>query len=502
MSNAAPLVAVPPPVPSKLDDFSDKLSPMLVKELRQGLRARAFVAVFLGLQIVLVMMLLISIGFSEPAQAGQKASDVIFSIFTLAVLIIQPLRGVGAVHQEIKGQTIDLMVLTRLSAWRIILGKWISIVSQSTLLLIAITPYLILRYFFGGMELFAELTFLLLIFLASAALTAIIIGVSAIPSAFMRVLLTVGIIFLMIYSTMGGVIISGFRGSPFGLSTMLSFDDPRKIWALIAWLIGVAYATWLSLALGASMIAPMAENHSTTRRLIALGMMLLIGVIAAAADIEQTVVAVMLLCCCTPIIAISLAEPLQLLPPICRPFLRFGIFGRIAGRFLYPGWPAGVFFTALLIAIGSLVVNLQPNVASGMDPGFLIFLSATVGSLLMPALIIQLLSKKFRISFSGYVLVFVILTCITIMLSLIAGGTENDSFLWWFLWIPSAQIPLWQWVDWHTVGFGRTAELDPLLYFSLSISALYLLLMIFCAVRKFSLIRAVEKDAEKPATTP
>ena len=41
-----------------LTDFPDRLSPMLVKELRQGLRTRSFVAVFMSLQAILAVVLL------------------------------------------------------------------------------------------------------------------------------------------------------------------------------------------------------------------------------------------------------------------------------------------------------------------------------------------------------------------------------------------------------------------------------------------------------------
>jgi len=163
-----------------LDEFSDRLSPMLVKELRQGLRARTFVILFLAIQALLGVVLLSAVGAAAPERAGQTVSSVIFFFFSMAVLIVQPLRGVGALHQEIKGNTIDLMVLTRLGAWRIVLGKWIAIVSQSALLLAAIAPYLILRYFFGRMNLFAELLLLALVFLGSAAFTAITVGLSAV----------------------------------------------------------------------------------------------------------------------------------------------------------------------------------------------------------------------------------------------------------------------------------------------------------------------------------
>jgi ABC-type transport system involved in multi-copper enzyme maturation permease subunit len=128
-----------------LTDFPERLSPMLVKELRQGMRTKAFVAVFLTLQIILGVILLSAGAAASSDDAGETISNIIFIFFSIAVLIIQPMRGITSLSSEVKGNTIDMMVLTRLSAWRIVTGKWASIVSQSALLLVTIIPYLILR---------------------------------------------------------------------------------------------------------------------------------------------------------------------------------------------------------------------------------------------------------------------------------------------------------------------------------------------------------------------
>ena len=101
--------------------------------------------------------------------------------------MVQPLRGISAVATEIKQNTIDLMVLTRLSAWRIVWGKWCAIMGQSALILLAILPYLILRYFFGGMQLFAEMALMLYLFVLSGALTAFTVGLSAVGSVLVAI---------------------------------------------------------------------------------------------------------------------------------------------------------------------------------------------------------------------------------------------------------------------------------------------------------------------------
>jgi ABC-type transport system involved in multi-copper enzyme maturation permease subunit len=235
------------------DDFPDSLSPMLVKELRQGLRTKAFIGVFLTLQIVLGIILLGAGTASTSDHAGSTISNIIFIFFSIAVIIIQPMRGMGALSSEIKGNTIDMMVLTRLSAWRIVVGKWSAIVSQSALILVTIIPYLILRYFFGGMNLVGEVVLLLLIFFTSASLTAVTVGLSASPSVILRSILPmVGIpigsyiiLMMLMYSRMGG----GFGGSIFDFCSLETTESRVTISLYIT---ACLYYSFFILSIGTS----------------------------------------------------------------------------------------------------------------------------------------------------------------------------------------------------------------------------------------------------------
>jgi hypothetical protein len=484
-----------------LDEFSDRLSPMLVKELRQGLRARTFVILFLAIQALLGVVLLSAVGSATQESAGETVSSVIFFFFGMAVLIVQPLRGVGALHQEIKGNTIDLMVLTRLGSWRIVLGKWVAIVSQSALLLAAIAPYLILRYFFGRMNLFAELLLLALVFLGSAAFTAITVGLSAVSSIFIRGLVPlVGAVYLA-----GGISAVCFSGGFDEVVEFCSLQEPKSGWALLATLTSFAYFGWSALALGASMIAPLAENHSSTRRVITLLAVLAIGAIGYVADFRREIVAGLLAAVVTPAIVIALTEPLYLLPPICRPFVRRGAAGRLAGRFLYPGWPAGVLFTGLLIAVAAAAVWVQiSSTYSTIPPEMLIVLSGGLGTLLFPAFIQRFLREPFRNAFGIYLLILVILCVIAILATLVAAQTSDDSFLWALSWIPPVQMPLISWIQrsHYMAGiYTKPPDYSLLVITSLSVTAFYFLALLLAAVRSFPLIREVE-DAAQSAETP
>ena len=104
----------------RMADFSPRLSPMLVKELRQGMRTNMFVIAFILLHTFMMLCLLTAL--SAP---GDSNSDVFFWFVIISVLLfIQPLRGFNALSSEYQSNTMDLIHMTRLNGWRVTLGKW------------------------------------------------------------------------------------------------------------------------------------------------------------------------------------------------------------------------------------------------------------------------------------------------------------------------------------------------------------------------------------------
>lgn len=328
-----------------LSDFSDRLPPMLVKELRQGLRARTFVGVFLSLQLFLGIVMLFATTATGLDGAGEAVSRIIFLFFSLAVLVVQPLRAMNALHSEIKTTTIDMMVLTRLNARRIVAGKWAAIVGQTLLLFVSIIPYLILRYFFGGMNLFAELLALGSMFLLSACVTAFNVGLSSNAAIIVRGILPLALAVCMCI---------------FLIYMMDEFDDFLEFFAMertvflavyVGLLIGALYLAWTAFGLGVSAIAPVSENHSTLNRLITLGTMVLVGVILYIAEADVEAIPFLIGIVAFPGAVLALTESNFLMPRITIPFVKRGLIGRLFGAFFYPCWTSGVFYTTLIVAI-------------------------------------------------------------------------------------------------------------------------------------------------------
>ncbi|MEO8616088.1 MAG: hypothetical protein ABI600_13170 [Luteolibacter sp.] len=467
---------------SHLTDFPDRISPMLVKELRQGLRAKTFIAVFLSLQVFLGIMLLSASATSASDRAGSVVSGMIFTFFSIAVLVVQPIRGVAALSSEIKGNTIDMMVLTRLSAWRIVFGKWVALVSQSALILSTIIPYLILRYFFGGMNLVGEIVLLALIFLTSMALTAVTVGLSGSSSAVIRAIIPLfGTPLLFI-----GLISFMFDRSGRQLIETCSLDSQESLISVCIYVLVITYLGGSALSLGASLIAPAAENHSSLRRIVALTGML--GMLAAMyfSTIEKGLSLMLISLIATPAILIALTESALLVPTVCRPFVKRGALGKAVGHFLYPGLASGIVFTILIAAVGIIACLIDPDI-SASDELYAAILGY-LGALLFPAVIQAFFFRGDGQRVANYLLLMIGSGIMTGILSALTEAMSNRDFLWLFVWNPTVLMAM--------VGMGRF-DRNALLIASIAINLIFVTILLIKALSFLKGNREIIRQSEE-----
>ncbi len=380
-------------------DFADWLSPMLVKELRQGMRSRAFVVSFLLLQGAMIFLVILGLAASAAKESTGGITGFFWTIVGVPLVLIMPMSGLNSVANERKANTLELIFLTRLTARRIISGKWFALVAQTLLLVCGVLPYAVLRYFLGGVNISGELLTLVLMLLGSALLSGITVGISPQSTRITRALLSVGIV-------IGLQAIGSFVATTFAFGGgMLLRGAPMTSWkTYVAY--GVLGITLLLMMLefGASKIAPSAENHSTPKRLLAL-LALLTAVIFTRFVTWSSPVPLLALPLIVPICIGALCEPTRGVASVYRPFTRFGFFGKLAGRVLYPGWPSGVFF-ALLILLAVLPGVVAHNHATGIDRQRLLLSQiAIVGALFFPAALIQAFRPDVRRPGVVYILI-------------------------------------------------------------------------------------------------
>lgn len=413
----------------RLNDFSDRLSPMLVKELRQGLRTNTFIILFLVLQGFLALIILTSA--AADTGAGSFISGVIFSFFSLAVLVVQPLRGMSAISSELKGDTIDLMALTKLSAWRIVFGKWSSIVGQTALIFCAIIPYLILRYFFGGMQLFAELFLLFTIFTFSGVFTAITVGLSACSLALVRLLPLLGALLLIF-----PIFIVSFENSALSETLELFAPTSRDHWLTLLGIYAIAsYVGYFFLELATTSIAPASQNRATRKRLISLVAVTSTFLLLSPIEIEPAwVISGLLL---TLITLDLFTESADYPSIVLKPFLRFGWFSRLGARLLAPGWASGYLFFLLLCGALALISLVRPS-PSPLDEDVVRFLAFLFGALNFNLLIVNLFKRRFPQRFVPYLFISVLLTGLLPLFAILDSARNSDGMLPLLSWIPYA----------------------------------------------------------------
>lgn len=156
-------------------DASDLLNPVLLKELRQGLKSRTFGVLFLLMTGALCIGAAVCVLGSNFGEDAEELS-VVFWLCAGAPLVLLALPSFVLIRSEFKRNTFELMLVTALTPWRILLGKWTSIALQALLVATLILPFVILRYFLGGVELVEDLRFLsailgVTLLLASVGLT-------------------------------------------------------------------------------------------------------------------------------------------------------------------------------------------------------------------------------------------------------------------------------------------------------------------------------------------
>ena len=354
--NTPPLTAAAGAKPARWpgDDFPAWISPMLVKELRQGVQSGAFAWTFILLQVAMFLLMTFwvlnrSTGLQSRLEVNQLFHGFFWAVFGFAAAVILPVRAAGSMTAERVGNTLDLLRLTHLSSTQIVVGKWLAVMAQVLLIAAAVLPYLVLQYFFGGLDIVADLFSFMVVLLVAAVITAGSLAAAG-QSPLTRGLIT-AFFFFAVPNFLGGA------GSVFGTAVLSPWS------ALPAILVVAVLLTAVMLVYAAAAIAPPAENHAARVRVLALvatGLALVAG--AWFGPISASfVIAVTVLLVAGIAIAELTSDPVEL-ASIHAPFARLGPFGRLAAMVLTPGWATAICFTLLVAPfLGLAVVSGFPG---------------------------------------------------------------------------------------------------------------------------------------------
>ncbi|MEZ0388688.1 MAG: hypothetical protein ACAI34_16570 [Verrucomicrobium sp.] len=481
----APAPALPTP------DFSDWLSPILVKELRQGLKTKAFVSIFILVQVV--MILLVGMQLLALANGGSRSTMQSFDGFFWAfvwipLIVLMPARGLMTVSEEVKANTLDLVQLTRMSAFRIVLGKWVALVAQSGLLVAAILPYAVLRYFFGQVNVITDLVAIVLLLAFSFIMTAGTIALSSAPLVFRILALVVGVpgMFILGVSSLFARGVMGMSSGPITNNTG---------WDTFMLVVIVALYVYLLLEIAATRIAPLSENHAARKRVVALGM----AVVGAALSwlIGEDSASGWVIACVplwTWIVLEALCEHTVKLPSLYAPWVRRGPLARLAGRGLYPGWATGLVFTTLLcglIVLAIYGINLRKGTGLNTSDAFELGMTcALVFSAIISPMPILLLFPRVRQPIWLYVLIqalFGLLFAIAAIVGDTPGVDKETAYAWL---APFPTSALFAFLE----GGNNSTPLGTYAVVTLPVSAAIMVYLAIRVMSEFRVIRRLEDE--------
>jgi len=258
------------------EKFGDATNPILIKETRQALKSRQFVVTFSVLLVasfawtVAGSLSLMPLIYTTPSAPRMLVGYYV--VLAVPMLLVVPLAAYRSLEAEIDDGTLELLSITALSPWQIVLGKLASASLQMMLYLVALFPCVAYAYTLRGVDL--PTLGLMMATLITAALALTVVALSFAPLARGRTgrvttLLVVMMVLLLAEYLVGwGVIFTIQYGNPLTLGW--------TVFLLVTAVLLTISISHLLLTATAAQLTPESENRSSGLRWSILALTILI----------------------------------------------------------------------------------------------------------------------------------------------------------------------------------------------------------------------------------
>lgn len=369
--------SVPPALPSiasemQVNEFPDWMSPVVVKELRQGLRSKAFIVSFCLLHGALILLFILTL-IGESQRGGVISPDAVntlnsffWMIVAVPLVFILPASALTLIGAEVSAKTMELVQLTKMSPLRIVQGKWFALAIQILLLIVTVLPYFTFRYFLGKIDLISEFLILGTLTLSSLTLSAFFLFASTL-SRIWRILILIQLLPMLLFGGIGSIVALE-RG---GFGWLMDYTAIIGISVLVS---GVYIFYFLLMA--ATFMCGGQFTWSGVKRFLAIMIfgagLFTLGAVSRSGNFDSTwyLISVTLL----PILVCLMFEGLCYHPTYSTrerlEFAKASLLGKVKTCFSLTGWPVHFLFNAALFFVGTLAVLLdafRPSVLSGSE---------------------------------------------------------------------------------------------------------------------------------------
>ncbi|QDT05999.1 ABC-2 family transporter protein [Rubripirellula lacrimiformis] len=338
--------------------IGDALNPILVKETRQALKSRQFVGTFSVLLVAALAWTIIgSLSMMPQIYTSPSAPRMLigyYLVLALPMLIVVPLAAFRSLEGEIDDGTLELLSITVLSPWQIVLGKLASAMLQMLLYFVALFPCVAYAYTLRGVDLPTTLLMMGMLLVAGVVLTIVALFMAPLARTRTGRITTLLAVMMLLLGAewMVGFLVIGMilEGNPLTSDQMLF---------VVTATIGISItAGHLLLTATAGQLTPESENRSTHLR---VSLMILSAVVAGlgvlgvrmlgmAGFVTLTFFAIFLAGLWTLCSAMIVAESSVMTPRIRRE-LPNSLLARATLTWLTPGPASGLVFSVVNIVV-------------------------------------------------------------------------------------------------------------------------------------------------------
>lgn len=135
-----------------------RVSPFVVKEIRQELRSRFLLMSLAVSTIILATVFMVETreltteNLTNLVKSGGSMDSAYYFCCSVCLFLIATGRTSRNFIREMDAGSLDLLYLTGLRSFDIFLGKWISLGLQGLLIMIALFPFALIGYFISGAD--------------------------------------------------------------------------------------------------------------------------------------------------------------------------------------------------------------------------------------------------------------------------------------------------------------------------------------------------------------
>lgn len=259
-------------------ELPERLGPMVTKELRQGLRRGIFLWPFIGIQVLAIVAMVIEFTMSVDEieettpfvgvlnlllfiPGTGMFSGPFWVVVAVICLLFMPLGGLLLMGQELEEGNHELLLMTPLSRWRVVRGKFFVLWGMVLLTFSSLLPYAIVRYFIGGIDPVRNIALAFTVVFGSAIFAAGAIG----ASSFRGIAARISVLLLFLLSFLGSL------GASLGISAA-SQDKAGVAFHLNAFGVAFCYIV-MGLALARSRIRLVIHHYEVKPSWLVVGLL-------------------------------------------------------------------------------------------------------------------------------------------------------------------------------------------------------------------------------------